>query len=178
MQSVSNYKCCFIGHRKIEITEQLKNNIYKYIESLIKIKHIKLFLFGSCSQFDDLCYMIVTKLKTKYIDIKRIFIRSSHENISESYKSYLLQNFEETIYPIECKNSGKLSYITRNKVMIDQSQYCVFYYDKNYLPDKRRLSKKDIFSYQPNSGTAFSYKYAIQKKKMIRNFYINNIKQR
>ena len=48
--------CCFIGHRKIEITVELKQAIYKYVENLIVNENVKIFLFRSRSQFDDLCY--------------------------------------------------------------------------------------------------------------------------
>ena len=59
---------CFIGHRKIEITANLEQELTEYIEYLILNKNVKIFLFGSRSQFDNLCYDIVTKLKEKYPD--------------------------------------------------------------------------------------------------------------
>ena len=83
----------------------------------------------------------------------------------------LSEGYEETIYPNGCKNSGKISYLKRNQAMIDQSDYCLFYYDKNYLPPKRKWAKRDLFAYQPQSGTALAYKYALQKKKIIYNFF-------
>ena len=60
----------------------------------------------------------------------------------------------------------------KNQAMIDHSDYCLFYYDKNYLPPKRKLAKRDLFAYQPNSGNALAYKYALQKKKCVHNFFI------
>ena len=33
--------------------------------------------------------------------------------------------------------SGKAAYIERNKAMIDDSDYCIFYYNQNYKPPQR-----------------------------------------
>ena len=54
---------CFFGHRKIDETAELKNNLRGIIENLIVNEKIDTFLFGSKSQFDDLCHKIVTDLK-------------------------------------------------------------------------------------------------------------------
>ena len=164
-------RVCFIGHRKIVVTEDLKNNITEYIEYLINDKNVNIFLFGSNSQFDDLSYEIVSNLKEKYPDIKRVYVRNCYEFISDKYEKYLLDEYEETTYPEECKNSGKLSYVKRNQAMIDQSDFCVLYYDENYLPPKRKKANADLLDYQPKSGTAVAYNYALQKKKQIKNFY-------
>ena len=171
MQKHSIKICCFIGHRKIEITAELKQAIYEYVESLIVNENVKVFLFGSRSQFDDLCYEVVTELKEKYPDIERVYVRSQYEYVGKDYESYLLQFYEKTTYPESCIGAGKLSHIKRNQAMIDQSDYCLFYYDENYLPPKRKWAKRDLFAYQPKSGTALAYKYAQQKKKIIKNFY-------
>ena len=53
--------------------------------------------------------------------------------------------------------------------MIDASDFCMFYYDENYKPQKRKHTKSDVFEYQPNSGTSLSFNYAKQKKKYIIN---------
>lgn len=55
--------CCFLGHRKIDETEELKNNLCGIIENLIVNEKIDTFLFGNKSEFDDLCHKIVTDLK-------------------------------------------------------------------------------------------------------------------
>lgn len=48
--------CAFFGHRKITETKELKSRLYEIIEKLVEEKEIGAFLFGSKSQFDDLCY--------------------------------------------------------------------------------------------------------------------------
>lgn len=47
--------------------------------------------------------------------------------------------------------------------MIDNSSYCVIYYDENYMPPRRKNSRRDLFDYQPNSGTKLAYDYAVKK---------------
>ena len=51
-----------------------------------------------------------------------------------------------------------------------QKRLLFVYYDENYLPPKRKWAKRDLFAYQPNSGTALAYKYAKQKNKILMNF--------
>ena len=53
--------------------------------------------------------------------------------------------------------------------MINDSDYCIFYYDENYRPKMRTYSKQSVLNYQPNSGTAIAYNYAKQKHKKIIN---------
>ena len=48
---------------------------------------------------------------------------------------------------------------------LNASDYCVFYYNPQYLPPKRRYSKRDISGYQPKSGTQLAFDYANQRKK-------------
>lgn len=64
--------CCFIGHRKIDLTKQLEEKTKKVIEDLIVNKNVATFLFGSKSEFDSLCHRLVSNLKEKYPHIKRI----------------------------------------------------------------------------------------------------------
>ena len=61
--------------------------------------------------------------------------------------------------------SGRASYVERNGAMINDSDFCVFYFDDTYKPPRRKYGK----SYQPKSGTAIAFAYAVQKKKQIYN---------
>ena len=163
--------CCFFGHRKIDVTEELKNKLSEIIENLIANEKIDTFLFGSKSQFDDFCHKIVTDLREKYPHIKRIYVRSAFQHISDWYEKSLLENNEGTYFPEHMENAGKASYVERNQEMINQSKFCVVYYDENYLPPRRRNSRRDLCDYQPKSGTAVAYDYAVKKEKEIINIY-------
>ena len=164
--------CCFFGHRKIDETEELKNNLCRIIENLITNEKVDTFLFGSKSQFDDLCHKVVTKLIEKYPNIKRIYVRSAYQYIPDWYEKSLLENNEGTYFPEYMENAGRASYVERNQEMINKSDFCIVYYDENYLPPRRKNSRRDLFDYQPKSGTAVAYDYAVKKKKEIVNVFV------
>ena len=163
------HTCCFFGHRKINETKHLNDIVYKNVESLIVDNGVNVFLFGSKSQFDDLCHKVVANLKQKYPHIKRIYVRAKFPYIDDNYKRYLLLNHEDTYYPNRIINSGKAAYVERNYKMIDKSNFCVVYYDENYMPPKRKHSKKDLIDYQPKSGTKLAYDYAKRKGLILNN---------
>lgn len=52
-------RCCFIGHRTVERTEELVTTLHDTIKRLITEEGVRYFLFGSRSAFDDLCHSIV-----------------------------------------------------------------------------------------------------------------------
>ena len=163
------YTCCFFGHRKIDATENLYNEGYVAVEKLIRDCNVNTFIFGSKSEFNDLCHKIVTNLKEKYPHIKRIYVRSAFQHIPDWYEDSLLKLYEGTYFPEHMENAGRASYVERNQEMINHSKYCVVYYDENYLPPRRKNSRRDLFDYQPKSGTAVAYDYAVKKKKEIIN---------
>ena len=147
--------CCFFGHKKIYETEKLKKQLNETIEKLINDEKVDTFLFGSKSRFNSLCYKQVTEIKEKYPDIKRIYVRAEFPQINESYESYLLENYENTYFPQSAIGAGRAVYIKRNYDMIDKSEFCIFYYQENYLPHNRK------------SGTKTALDYAINRKKKI-----------
>ena len=168
---MKSYTACFFGHRKIDETDELRNNLQRVIEVLIINENVDTFLFGSKSEFDRLCMKTVTDLKETYPHIKRIYVRSSHQLIPDWYKGYLMEYYENTYYPENMANAGKASYVERNQEMINKSEFCVVYYDEKYLSPRRKNSKRDLVDYQPKSGTAVAYKYAMSKKKQVINLY-------
>lgn len=118
--------CCFIGHRTIDETEKLKFQLNSIIEMLIVKNHVKTFLFGSRSRFNDLCYETVSALMRNYPFIKRVYVRAEYPVIDENYKRYLLKDYEETYYPDKIRGAGSAVYVERNYEMIRKSKYCVF----------------------------------------------------
>ena len=158
MSTMLENTCCFIGHREIIVTDELKEKLHMIIERLITEESIDTFLFGSKSQFDDLCYDIVTEIKKKHTHIKRIFVRAEYPYIDESYESYLLESYEDTYFPKSVLGAGKASYVKRNCEMIDNSRFCIVYYKKDYTPKGRK------------SGTKIALDYAVKKKKTIIRF--------
>ena len=69
----------------------------------------------------------------------RVYVRSLYPEISDMYKNYLLEGYDETIFPNGMENAGRASYVERNNYMIDNSFVCVFYYDDTYQPNIRKV---------------------------------------
>ena len=168
MDELTNRRCCFVGHRKIEQTAELEARLYSEIEKLI-VAGVDTFYFGSKSEFDRFCYVVVSILKEKYPHIKRIYVRAEYSDINEDYTDYLLESYEDTYYPNKIRNSGKAAYVERNQHMINLCGHCIVYYIEGYLPPRRRNSRRDLTDYQPKSGTKIAYDYAVQKKKNVIN---------
>ncbi len=144
--------CCFFGHRLINKTNELENCLYRTIEYLIVEEKVSIFLFGSKSHFDDLCYDLVSRLKEKFPHIKRVYVRAEYPNIDESYKAYLMQRYEETYYPEKMLGAGRAVYVERNFEMIDQSSFCVVYYDEGSIPSGRKSGTKIALEYAKKRG--------------------------
>lgn len=161
--------CCVFGHRTIQGKEELKIRLNDIFEYLIVNENVDTFLLGSKSEFDDLCREVLALKKQHYPHIQRIYVRAEYPHISEKYEKYLLQSCEKTYFPDRVKNAGKAIYVERNCEMIDKSDICIVYFDKEYFPPKRKRSHRDLFFYQPKSGTNVAYQYAVSKKKKIFN---------
>ena len=58
--------CSFFGHRNFIATEEAKQKIKNVLEDLIIKENVRTFLFGSKSEFDYFCCLIVSELKEKY----------------------------------------------------------------------------------------------------------------
>lgn len=150
--------CCFLGHREIVETEELKKDLYDTIVELIVNEKVDVFLFGSKSRFNDLCHEIVSRVKVNYPSIKRVYVRAEFFSISDTYKAYLLKDYEEPYYPEEVVGAGRAVYVKRNCEMIDNSRFCVVYCQEGYEPGKRK------------SGTKIALDYAVKKQRVIYRF--------
>ena len=156
---------CFIGHRKIVCSLKLKSEIYTLAENLILSGTVN-FIFGGQSEFNDLCYDIITELKAKYPQILRIHFRTNYENANDYTMQFLIKGYEKSYCPPNISKAGRATYIKRNESMINESDICVFYYNKNYS-----LQKPD----KTNSGTEIAYDYAVKKRKNIINLFDANV---
>jgi uncharacterized phage-like protein YoqJ len=147
--------CCFFGHRFINDTIELRENVRQIVERLIVEERVDTFLFGSKSQFDSLCLECVTELKEKYPHIKRIYVRAEYQYINDEYKKYLLNSYDDTYFPEKLSNAGRAVYVERNCEMINRSDFCVIYYNVENVPTTRK------------SGTKIALEYALKHKKKI-----------
>ena len=147
--------CCIFGHRSICESESLHSQLLNTLERLITEENVQEFLFGSKSDFDRLCLALLSQLKERYPQVKRIYVRAEFPYIDESYKDYLLRFYDETYYPPSLLGAGRASYVKRNYEMIDRSRFCLVYCNEACFPTGRK------------SGTKIALAYAVKKKKEI-----------
>ena len=175
MSAVLENTCCFIGHRNVKKTTELKEKLTKTVCWLITENGVDKFLFGSKSTFDDFCQEVVKELREEYPHIRRVYVRMYYPDLGEPYIGYILRDFEDTYMPERIENAGVARYVERNREMIDGSDYCVFYYDENYKPPRRKYSKRSVGDYQPKSGTKVAFDYANQRKNGGKDLTIINL---
>ncbi len=170
--------CAFIGHRKIQDKEGVFLAVKQTVERLIVEKGVKTFHFGSRSEFDDICHLAVTEIQSQYPDLVRInYNRKSEYVVKPSEKIDLqerwsrllkkdirLKDYEGSKTSSRLLNAGKASYVERNEDMINDSEYCVFFYIEGYKPEPNPAYKSS-----GKSGTKLAYEYALRKKKTIIN---------
>ena len=162
-------KVCFIGHRTIQKTDELIQRMRETVKELIR-KGVKIFLFGSVGAFNDLSWQIVSELKKEYPFIQRVYVRATYSHIEKFYEEYLLQSYEITYFPPQIEKAGRCAYVERNRVMIDESAYCIFYYNEEHLGQKRRrFINNTEFLETCKSGTKIALDYAVKKRKNIIN---------
>lgn len=150
--------CCVFGHRDITLDEKDRELLYNIFEDMIVNKNIYIFLFGGFGAFDDFCHQIITELKKKYPHIKRVYVCEDYKFISRPYKrpKWLKDEDYEAFEYYEMKYTGFYKRIYfRNCEIIDHSDYCIFFADKN----------------MENSGAVKALKYAQQKNKTIINLF-------
>ncbi len=160
--------CCIIGHRVVEDLD--KKKLREIVLKLIK-SGVDCFLFGTKSQFNDICYHVIKEFKeefnlkfccyvcrnetafTKETETERVVCASlNHVDVDD------VPIFDEIVRPEQILNLTRNSYIVRNKAMIDKSDCCLFYYDR-----KVRLKQEKIDHCQTRSGTTLAYEYAKKK---------------
>ncbi len=174
--------CSFFGHRNFEVNDEIERKLLNLIEDLIVNYNVETFLFGSKSGFDTLCHKIVYNLKSKYTHIKTVvyicpsegyILNTEKEKYEKLYSSYYIVPYDEVFKHKNWLKGRRASYIERNFSMIDDSQFCIFYYNQNYVVEQRKPNKKHLTYIQPNSGTKLAYDYAKRKHKTIYNTFLN-----
>ena len=152
MHDHTQFTCCFVGHRTIKETVELREKLTAEIERLITEEKVDTFLFGSKSEFDRVCLELVTKCKEKHPHVKRIYVRAEYPNINNDYEAYLLRFYDDTDYPKKLLGAGKAVYVERNFEMIDNSRFCIVYYDEENAPSTRKSGTKIALDYAQKKG--------------------------
>jgi len=150
--------CSVFGHSQINITPDLKKQLFDIFENLIS-SGCKYFYFGGLGMFDDLCHEIISNLKEKYKHIHRIYCLTDEKHLRASKRPrYLKDNdYEQFVYLDLNFDWWYTRIYYRNIAIIDRSDVVIFYVEE-----------------RKNSGAYKTYKYAQKKHKLIINLLKNN----
>ena len=103
----------------------------KKITNLV-VKHgAREFLFAINGAFDFACWAIVFKLKIRFSDIRRVYVRTKCAD-DEELKEIMLV-YEDTFVPNEVRNAGMLAEVVRNEIMVERCDILVTYFKTKNL---------------------------------------------
>lgn len=80
--------------------------------------------------------------KEKYPHVKRIYVRAEFTYINDDYMAYLLKSYDDTYYPEKLHGLGRAACVERNCEMINNSKYCIVYYNESHAPTTRKSGTK------------------------------------
>ena len=163
---MNNFKTCsFFGHRDCKLSSDDIIRLRDTIEKLIIKHNVKEFLFGRESNFDRLSFNICLDIKMDFPEISLVYVRAKNEYPNKDFVDKILELYDDTYFPKSVHNAGKYCYIKRNIDMIDNSDYCIFYYlDRDYSFSKDFFTHKQT---KTKSGTKIALEYAKKKSKEI-----------
>ncbi len=154
---MKKYTCCFTGSRNIDKLN--KKLLYEEIEKHIKKGYI-FFSVGGALGFDTHVALAILEFKSMYQNIKLILVlpfleqaKNWSENDIIIYKD-IKKRADKIIYT--SKNYFRGCYHLRNRYLVDNSQICIAYLNKN------------------SGGTFYTVNYALSKNVAVIN--IGNFK--
>ena len=94
MATVEQTCSCF-GHSDVDITDELTARTMIEINKAIN-DGVRIFLFGGRSDFDDLCYDLVTKKRNAepQLNIKRVFCFALDKQLRKSPRWFIQKEYE------------------------------------------------------------------------------------
>ncbi len=147
--------CSCFGHFDVNITDDLVARTRIEIDKAVA-DGVRIFLFGGRSDFDDLCYDIVTEKKKAepQIDKKRVFCFPLDKQLRKPPRWFIRKEYEALECPTKDFDYWYTSIYYRNIAMIDQSDLILFWVES-----------------RENSGAYKTYQYAVKKHKHIVNLF-------
>lgn len=144
------------GHGSYQDNKEIELKIKKEIAYCVEIKKIYSFWLGVYGSFDSCCAKYVKEMKKIYPQIKSYLVLAYlNPKMNEYDKEYIAEMFDGTIYPPLENVPPRFAIPARNKWIVDNSDYLIFYVD--YY-----------------GGACNSLEYAIKKHKDYINFGTKN----
>ncbi len=118
--------CCFFGHR--DVFDPVDDFLYNKICELIENENVTEFLVGDHGDFDKASASAVRKVRLTHGNIRLTLVRPYFSDELNSNKDFYNTLYDDVVIPAEAAQAHFKAAITkRNKWMIDQSDFCIFY---------------------------------------------------
>ncbi|MBR2323022.1 MAG: hypothetical protein IKA54_05465 [Clostridia bacterium] len=143
----------FCGHSLCSLNGDEMSLLEKQLIDIIENEPNCNFYLGGYGNFDKICFDLLSKLKSKYTNIKRVFITPYLYNY-DKLKS-LSKIYDETMYPPIETAPPKFAIDRRNRWMIENSDMLICYITHTF------------------GGAYKTYKYALNKNIKIINIFQN-----
>ena len=155
MATVGKICSCF-GHFNVDITDELTARTRIEIDKAIN-DGVRIFLFGGRSDFDDLCYDLVTEKRNAnpQLGIKRVFCFPLEKQLRKPPRWFSIKEYEALECPAKDFDYWYTSIYYRNLAMIDNSDLILFCVEQ-----------------RENSGAYKAYRYALKKHKCVVNMLV------
>ena len=125
--------CSFFGHGDFLENKDIEFKIKQEIANCVENKKIYNFCLGGYGNYDNCCARYVNDMKKFYPQIKSYLIFAYLNNKIDKYtKEYICKNFDETIYPPLEKVPLRFAISKRNKWIVDNSEYIIFYINHSF----------------------------------------------
>ncbi len=154
METIEKTCSCF-GHTYVDITDDLIARTKTEIDKAVA-DGVRIFLFGDRSDFDDLCYDLITEKRNAepWLNIRRVFCFSLETQFRKPPRWFIPKEYEALDCPLKIYDYWYTSIYYRNLAMIDQSDLILFWVEP-----------------RENSGAYKTYQYAVRKHKRIVNLF-------
>lgn len=135
MKDIFLNTCCFTGHRYIPHKNVLsvQTSLKESIETLIS-KDVVNFICGGAIGFDTLAASEVIKAKDKYkyINLQLIIPFEGHYGKWNTRNTFEYKKILDACDKVTFASDKptKDSFLLRNRMMVDNSAYCIAYYDQ------------------------------------------------
>ncbi len=115
----------FCGHSRCLLTADELIALENHLTYIIEKEPFCTFYLGGYGNFDRVCFNVLTKLKQRYKNIKRVFITPYICNYDKL--KTLSKTYDETIYPPLENTPLRFAINKRNRWMIQNSNILICY---------------------------------------------------
>ena len=128
------YTVSFFGHRFVNNAIYIERRIENLIKELLSTNEYVEFLVGRNGEFDLLVASVIERLKKEFRDdncshiLVLPYYTAEYRDNQEAFNSYY---DDVDIYESSSTAHFKSAFQKRNREMIDRSDLCVFYIDRN-----------------------------------------------